>query len=550
MVIGQSQAVTAIKPRAADVWQPCDMFISVKRHEREKQELIRAGNRLIDAVLKSSEHGLFLLDAKDKILPQVSTSLAALFRRKDFTHLSFEKLIAPHVTAKILSAARAFVTRLLDAAAPSDPGLENPLADIEVRLPNPDGTLETAHYSFEFNAVDFPHEARTWLVRVTDITARVQQHRELEDLRTQIQTQGDILRSVLQTGAARFGAFLQRTDASMKTINEVLKKPARETGAFRHKLEETLDEVDRVRRDAAALKLTGLEAAARLLEDSLLELRSRGALSGGDFLPLAVKLDQLYGQFALLRSLTSQAGPAAAEPDDAPEARMTDNGTQVIEAPKFLAEMAQKSARPPKSAAPRAHRMAQAGSLDSTLTALTELVAQEHHKTVVLDCTGMQLVPPRYQATIKNVAIQLIRNAVMHGVEPSAARTGVGKPAHGTLHLEFKALPDQSFELHFQDDGCGVDPDKVRTTAVAKGLITAEAAARLRDRQAIKLIFKAGYTTLDSAPGETPHGSGMSLVRRYVHEAGGKIALATLLGHETRFKVTLPATAAADAQVA
>jgi two-component system chemotaxis sensor kinase CheA len=162
----------------------------------------------------------------------------------------------------------------------------------------------------------------------------------------------------------------------------------------------------------------------------------------------------------------------------------------------------------------------------------------------------MQLVPPRYQATIKNVAIQLIRNAVMHGVESSAARVGAGKPLHGTLHLEFKTMPDQSFELHFQDDGGGLDPDKVRATAVAKGLISADAAARLRDRQAIKLIFKAGYTTLDSGPGEAPHGSGMSLVRRYVHEAGGKIALATLLGHETRFKVTLPASAAADAQVA
>ena len=227
---------------------------------------------------------------------------------------------------------------------------------------------------------------------------------------------------------------------------------------------------------------------------------------------------------------------------------MTQSGTQVIEAPKFLAEMAQKSAA--ASALPKAHRMAQAGSLDSTLTALTELVAQEHHKTVVLDCTGTQLVPPRYQATIKNVAIQLIRNAVMHGVESSAARVSAGKPVHATLHLEFKAMPDQSFELHFQDDGGGLDPDKVRATAVAKGLITADAASRLRDRQAIKLIFKSGYTTLDSAPGEAPHGSGMSLVRRYVHEAGGKIALATLLGRETRFKVTLPALAAADAQVA
>jgi signal transduction histidine kinase len=531
------------------------MFISVKRHEREKQELIGVGNRLTDAILQGSAQGLFLLDAKDKILPQVSTSLAALFRRQDFTHLSFEKLIGPLVTAKTLSVARTFVTRLLNAAAPGDAGRENPLDDVEVRLANSDGTFETAHYSFEFNAVDVPDEPRAWLVRVTDITARVQQHRELEDLRTQIQTQGEILRSVLQAGGARFGAFLQRTDASMKAINGVLKKPAREADAFRNKLEETLDEVDRVRRDAAALKLTGLEAAARLLEDSLQELRSRGALSGSDFLPLAVKLDQLYGQFALLRSLTAQASPVA-EPDDAPEARMTQNGTQVIEAPKFLAEMpqkpadSQKSVGSRKSAVPKAHRMAQAGSLESTLTALTELVAQEHHKTVVLDCSGMQLVPARYQATIKNVAIQLIRNAVMHGVEPSAVRAGAGKPVHGTLHLEFKALPDQSYELRFQDDGCGLDPDKVRATAVAKGLITAEAAVRLRDRQAIKLIFKSGYTTLDSAPGEAPHGAGMSLVRRYVQEAGGKIALATLLGHETRFKVMLPATAAADAQVA
>jgi two-component system chemotaxis sensor kinase CheA len=529
------------------------MFISVKRHEREKQDLIGASNRLTDALLKSSAQGLFLLDAKDKILPQVSASLAALFRRQDFTNLSFEKLIGPLVSAKTLSVIRAFVTRLLDApslsnSGQSNPLQDNPLQDVEVRLANTDGTFETAHYSFEFHAVDLAREPRAWLVSVTDITARVQQQRELEDLRTQVQTQGEVLRSVLQAGGARFSAFLQRTDTSMKAINGVLKKPARETAAFRNKLEQTLDEVDRVRRDAAALKLTGLEAAARSMEDSLQDLRSRGALSGSDFLPLAVKLDQLYGQFALLRSLTSQAGPVA-EPDAAfPDARVTENGTQIIEAPKFLAEIAQKSAA--ASAPPKAHRMAQAGSLESTLTALTELVAHEQHKTVVLDCTGMQLVPPRYQSTIKNVAIQLIRNAVMHGVEPPAVRTGGGKPAHATLHLEFKALPDQSFELHFQDDGCGLDPEKVRATAVAKGLITAEAAARLRDRQVIKLIFKSGYTTLNSAPGEARHGTGMSLVRRYVHEAGGKIALATLLGHETRFKVTLPATALADSQVA
>ncbi|HXC10171.1 MAG TPA: ATP-binding protein [Steroidobacteraceae bacterium] len=536
------------------------MFISVKRHEREKQDLIDASKRLTDAILKSSAQGLFMLTAKDGIQPELSASMATLFRRQDFANFTFDKLISPLVTAKTLSAVRAFTARLLDTTVQVDPAQPNALEDVEVRLPKPDGTFETAHYSFDFHPVHPSSEPRAWLVRVTDITARVQQHRELEDLRAQLRTQGEILRTVLQAGGARFGAFLQRTDAAMKTINAVLKKPAREAEAFRGKLEETLEEVDRVRRDAAALRLTGLEAAARVLEDSLHELRSRGALSGSDFLPLAVKLDQLYGQFAQLRSLTAQSGPALDPDAETSESRMTDNGTQIIDAPKFLEEMAKKSPVLQKSASAqqppvsKAHRMAPAGSLDSTLAALTELVAQEHKKTVVLECTGIELVPPRYQATIKNVAIQLIRNAVMHGVESSAARREAGKPQYGTLHLEFKALPDQSFELHFQDDGCGLDPEKVRSTAVARGLLTQDAAARLRDRQVIKLIFKSGYTTMTSAPGEAQHGSGMSLVRRYIHEAGGKIALATLLGHETRFKVTLPALSAAavaaDAQVA
>ena len=518
------------------------MFISVKRHEREKQELIDASNRLTDAILKTSSIGLFLMDSRGRIQPQVSASLGTLFRRQDFANLTVEKLIGPLVSAKTLSVVRTYMTRLLELAR-GETEAANPLQDVEVKLTNADGSNAMAHYSFEFSSVEIPQEPRSWMVRVTDITARVQELRELEDLRVHVLTQGEILRGVLQAGGTRFGAFLQRTDASMKTINGVLKKPAREAGAFRHKLEETLEEVDRIRRDAAALKLSGLQSAARDFEDALQDLRSRETLSGSDFLPLAVKLDSLYGQFVLLRSLTSQAGPAREAEAVAPEARITENGTQVIEAPKFLAEMA-------KNAAPLAQRMAAVGSLESTLATLTDLVAQENQKNVVLSCHGLDVVPSRYQATVKNVAIQLIRNAVVHGIETAAEREQAGKPSVATLELEFKRAGD-GFEVLFQDDGRGLDPNKVREVAVAKGLLSEDDARQLRDRQAIKLIFKSGFTTMADTGGDTKHGSGMSLVRRYVHEAGGKIALASVLGQETRFKVTLPALEeAADAQVA
>ena len=246
--------------------------------------------------------------------------------------------------------------------------------------------------------------------------------------------------------------------------------------------------------------------------------------------------------------LTVAGGPGRGPDAAAPEARMTENGTQIIEAPKFLAEMAQKRPRRP---ATRSAPHGAGGQPRQHAAALTELVAQEHNKTVVLECIGLELVPPRYQATIKNVAIQLIRNAVMHGVETLGRAQGCRQAAarHPAARVQDRAATRAS-SCSSRTTAADSIPTRSAPPPSRAGLITEEAAARLRDRQAIKLIFKSGYSTLTSAPGEAPHGTGMSLVRRYVHEAGGKIALATLLGHETRFKVTLPALAAADAQVA
>ena len=514
------------------------MFITAKRHERELQELLAANNRITDAILKNAEPGLFLLDAKDKIQPRVSQSLSSLFRRQDFANLSFEKLIAPLITAKTLTVVRNHIAALLGTSPRESPEDSNPLRDVEVRLPKGDGSFDAAHYSFDFTPLE--GEPPLWLVQVTDITQRVQTARELEELQSQVSIQGELLRSVLTMGGSRFAALLSKTDASMKTINAVLKKPARAEEAFRNKLEEALDEVDRVRRDAAAFKLSALEHAARHFEDALHDLRSRSSLSGSDFLPLAVKLDQLYGQFASLKSLAASSSPARAAGEAPAAPNVTESGTQVIQPPKFLAERSQTKPAP----VPGANSSAPAGSLENTLRALTDHVAQEHKKVVTLEIQGLELVPAPYQSAIKNVAIQLIRNAVMHGIETPFARDAAGKQATGTMRLEFLAAADGGYEFLFEDDGSGLDPDKVRATAIARGVVTGEVAARLRDREAIKLIFKSGYSTLPSAPCEPAHGSGLSLVRRYVHEAGGKIALASLMGHETRFKMTLPPLAA------
>src|SRR5277367_2117388 len=133
-------------PRACRLWHPVEaMFISVKRHEREKQELISASNRLTDAILKTSSIGLFLMDAKGKVQPQVSASLGELFRRQDFANLTVEKLIGPLVSAKTLSVVRTYMARLLENGKSDAEDAGNPLQDVEVKLPIADGSSRTAH---------------------------------------------------------------------------------------------------------------------------------------------------------------------------------------------------------------------------------------------------------------------------------------------------------------------------------------------------------------------------------------------------------------------
>jgi len=548
------------------------MFISAKRHEREIKATVEAVNLWSEALLEHVSQGIFFLDVKNRILPPISHSLSKYFGRRDFSQMTFEKLLRPMLEEAVLNEACAQLAEMRAAAERGETAIKAPLQSVAVRLARSDGGFDTARYQFEFFKVDLPEQHDAWMVCVTDRTAAHAQpaaaqtsataqlpaiedlRPQLDELHGQLRIQAEILRSVMQTGRMRFAASVQRSGAAMKAINAILKKPARDEAAFRHKLEEISAEAAHIRREATTLQLAGLETAARLFEESLQELRNRESLSGNDFLPLAIQLDALFGQFALLRSLTHSAAQAKPKPKPDLEAtrpapgQVTDNGTQII-APKFTPDGTEH-----ESSLPGSGSSAAAGTLENTLAALTEHIANEQRKAVALECRGLHKVPSVYQSAVKNVAIQFIRNAVIHGVEEPDEREEAGKPAIALLLLQFSALPDGTFELRFQDDGRGVDPVNARRVAVEKRLITSEAAERLRDRQAIKLIFQDGFTTLPSAPNQPLHGAGLSLVRRYVHDAGGKVALASDPGRETRFKVSLPAlvkTASSDqAQVA
>ena len=139
--------------------------------------------------------------------------------------------------------------------------------------------------------------------------------------------------------------------------------------------------------------------------------------------------------------------------------------------------------------------------------------------------------------------IHLIRNAVDHGVEDTPARTAAGKPAKSVLRLEARQEGDHIVIL-VADDGRGMDAERLRAKALAKGLITDEEASTMDDRQSYNLIFAPGFSMAEKVSDVSGRGVGMDVVRTNIQKLNGTIEIRSQLGKGTTLVINLPLTLA------
>ena len=144
---------------------------------------------------------------------------------------------------------------------------------------------------------------------------------------------------------------------------------------------------------------------------------------------------------------------------------------------------------------------------------------------------------------IRDPLIHLLRNAVDHGVEPPDERRAAGKPE--TAVLKLRAYQEQGhIVIVVEDDGRGIDTERIKDAAVRKGLISADAASRLTEAQALELIFMAGASTAEKTTEVSGRGVGMDIVRSNVEAINGFVTAETELGRMTRMTLKLPLTLA------
>ncbi|HVW68915.1 MAG TPA: ATP-binding protein [Steroidobacteraceae bacterium] len=495
------------------------------RHERAAKE---AQEQTRD-ILKTVREGFFLLDADYRIGSVWSEALTRMFSRNDFAGLSFEDLLKDLVPSSTLTTAMKYIKLLWgDRAHENLMKSINPLGQLEISMDNGHGGKETRYLQFDFHRVMGPKGVKHVLCSVGDITSSVLLAKELQESQESANAQLDMMLGMMHVDPLQLTSFLDTTETGLQLINAILKEPARADAEFRKKLNGLFRELHSIKGEASALNLMSIAQRVHTLEDMVSELKKKAELSGNDFLPMVLKLDDLL---AHLRNVREMASRLAALKDTVP--------------PAAVAASASKQGTAAEHRAPGKP----ADELSPTLHSMAERLAHDHHKRFKLQMTGFGEIPAPYLATIKDCVIQMLRNAAVHGIEPSDVRKAQTKGDVGVVRADFRRA-GEGYELVFEDDGAGISPDILKSAAVRKQLITEAEAAGLDTRATMALIFRPGFSTQEEVSLDAGRGVGMDVVARAVYALGGKIGVSTNPGKFTRFKIVLPAVEASSTAVA
>jgi two-component system chemotaxis sensor kinase CheA len=170
------------------------------------------------------------------------------------------------------------------------------------------------------------------------------------------------------------------------------------------------------------------------------------------------------------------------------------------------------------------------------------IAARAAGKEIELEIAGGDVRVDRALAEqVGEPLLHLLRNALDHGIETAEERRAAGKPVRGRVRLEV-AAEGSRVRVRVADDGRGIDTERVARAAVAQGLL--EAGARLTQSQALRLIFRPGFSTAGRISDVSGRGVGLDVVEHALERAGGELRVRTTGGAGTTFELRVPLTLA------
>jgi two-component system chemotaxis sensor kinase CheA len=189
-------------------------------------------------------------------------------------------------------------------------------------------------------------------------------------------------------------------------------------------------------------------------------------------------------------------------------------------------------------------RMQPVSNIFSKIPRIVRDLSQSLGRRVRLQMEGQETeLDKSLLEAIKDPLTHAVRNSLDHGIELPEARQAAGKDPEGTLKLR-ASQEGSHVVIEVSDDGAGIAVEKVRQKAIERGLMTAERAAQLGERELLQLVFLPGFSTASAVTNVSGRGVGMDVVRTNVEKIGGKVEIDSRVGKGTTLRMRIPLTLA------
>ncbi|MGP5541978.1 ATP-binding protein [Psychrobacter celer] len=526
------------------------VFFFVRRL-RETDAEAAAARRETQEIMETVNTGLFLLDKDLKIGQQHSRALNGIIGADNLAGENFTSVLRGRISDKDLNTTKQFIEQLYNPRVKEKlVDSLNPLHKVMLHNAGENKGADSRFLDFKFSRVYDKKDIARILVNVNDVSDAVYLEQRLEKERSQNDMQIEMLTTILNVNPKIINEFIANTDAHINKMNNILKNPGSSQYELENKLKAIYREMHSLKGEASALKLHSFTKIASDAEDKLHALQNQGQLSGNDFLPLAVHLDDLLSlsnTIATLGERINRSEPAASKPATASTTALSD---AVAQQSMALAESTAPKSQPTSLSI---GNISLDGGQDIDLSdneAEDQLsfyrdfakdIAARQGKQVQLNSHTLTQVniPEHLAKPIKEIGIQLLRNAVVHGVEAPSVRHSLGKETAGKIDLEVQDN-GQEVMLIVQDDGQGIDYDSIRHKLVAENHVDNEAASQLTHSDLLKQLFSSGFSTKEDADEDGGRGVGLDIIKSLVKDYDGKLNVNSERGKMTRFVITLP----------
>lgn len=483
------------------------IFFFLRRLRQSDEQVLRAQRETAE-IMQTVSTGLFLLDKDLNIGQQHSQALESIVGATNLAGENLTSVLKNRISDKDLDTTRQFIGQLYNPKVKEK--LVNSLNPLNRVAFNSDDK-GSRYLDFKFSRVYEGDKIARILVNVEDVSDAVRLEKRLAQERAQNDLQIDMLTTILNVSPDIIQNFINTTKARIEHINDILKSPGSTQFGLEGKLKSIYREMHSLKGEASALKLHGFTKIATDAENKLTELQDKERLAGNDFLPLTVHLDsllELSGTIAMLGERIQGAVRGSVE-------HSADVSTT--------------------ASVPTSYTVSQDFYQD-----FIRQISERQGKLCKLDDTRYDAtaVPSAKAQLIQDIIIQLMRNAVVHGIECPNVRAKIGKNEAGLVKLFLQSEGD-GMRIIVEDDGRGIDENAIRETMLASGKYDASKVAALSKRQLIGMLFTSGFSTKAHADEDGGRGVGLDVVKELVAKQGGKIDVQTEVGRFTRFIVVL-----------